>query len=111
MFHVPTGWVRNTPGNTSKYQPQVGPRTGELHDPNRDRDGTKTGKVQSVCVFITAGPTTKLFAWGGGILKDKDPQLHLRILMREDRKNVPGSCTAGVNLPEHCEHGHCPNRI
>jgi hypothetical protein len=25
----------------------------------RDRDGT-------VCVFITAGPSTKLFTWGGG---------------------------------------------
>ncbi len=23
-----------------------------------------------VCVFITAGPNTKLFAWGGGILED-----------------------------------------
>ncbi len=23
-----------------------------------------------VCVFITAGPSTKLFAWGGGILED-----------------------------------------
>jgi hypothetical protein len=22
--------------------------------------------VQSVCVFITAGPSTKLFTWGGG---------------------------------------------
>jgi hypothetical protein len=24
----------------------------------------------SLCVFITAGPSTKLFAWGGGILED-----------------------------------------
>jgi hypothetical protein len=24
----------------------------------------------TVCVFITAGPSTKLFAWGGGILED-----------------------------------------
>jgi hypothetical protein len=23
-------------------------------------------KIHSVCVFITAGPSTKLFAWGGG---------------------------------------------
>jgi hypothetical protein len=26
--------------------------------------------LQSVCVFITAGPSTKLFAWGGWILED-----------------------------------------
>jgi hypothetical protein len=26
----------------------------------------RRGGVLSVCVFITAGPSTKLFTWGGG---------------------------------------------
>ena len=38
-------------------------------------------KVVDVCVFITAGPSTKLFAWGGGgywrtcATRDDEPRL------------------------------------
>jgi hypothetical protein len=29
-----------------------------------------SSRMFKVCVFITAGPSTKLFTWGGGIWED-----------------------------------------
>ena len=34
--------------------------------PEDPESGPTPPKVRSMCVFITAGPSTKLFAWGGG---------------------------------------------
>ena len=41
----------------------------------------------NVCVFITAGPSTKLFAWGGGLLEDMcyerlRAEVYVKILFR-----------------------------
>jgi hypothetical protein len=38
--------------------------------PNPDPDPKQALVFSSICVFITAVPITKLFAWGRGIVED-----------------------------------------
>jgi hypothetical protein len=36
-----------------------------------------------VCVFITAGPSTKMFTWGGGVVKSHSRELFFLFLTAE----------------------------